>query len=98
MTTTPHDGLIKNVFTDVENARGELQTMLPPALVKRLDLNTLRVEPGSFVDEVLKERHSDILYSVRFLDVAAPSPAFLRCPGRSLSWRHHDSRTWEIEE
>ena len=68
MTTTPHDGLIKNVFTDVENARGELQTMLPPALVKRLDWNTLRVEPGSFVDEVLKERHSDILYSVRFLD------------------------------
>jgi predicted transposase/invertase (TIGR01784 family) len=66
MTSMPHDALVKAVFTDLENARGQLQALLPPALVEQLDWSTLRVEPGSFVDEALKERHSDILYSVRF--------------------------------
>ena len=100
----PHDALFKSVFADVENARGELQTMLPQALVQRLDWSTLRVEPGSFVDEVLKERHSDILYSVRFRD-DPKKLAFLyllfehqSAPDHWMPFRllRYDVRIWEV--
>jgi hypothetical protein len=48
----------------VEHAAGELRRMLPPAMVERVDWSTLAHCPGSFVDEALKERHTDLLFSV----------------------------------
>jgi predicted transposase/invertase (TIGR01784 family) len=59
-----HDALVKTAFSQVEHAEGELRLALPAALVARIDFSTLTLRPGSFVDEVLKERHSDLLYSV----------------------------------
>ncbi len=60
-----HDAFVKKVFSDPENLGGELRTLLPPALLAKLDLATIRTEPGSFVDERLKERHTDLLFSVK---------------------------------
>ena len=60
----PHDGLVKRIFTQPEAAAVELRQALSPVLARRLDWETLRVEPGSFVDSELKPTHSDILYSV----------------------------------
>jgi predicted transposase YdaD len=60
----PHDALFKYTFRHVEHAEGELRAMLPPALVARLKLETLRLVPGEFVDEHLSDRRSDILYAV----------------------------------
>lgn len=37
---------------------------LPRALVARLDFATLTLRPGSYVDEALRERHSDLLFSI----------------------------------
>jgi len=65
MTATPHDALFKAVFSQVELAAEELGCVLPPELVARMDLSTLALEAGSFVDEELRERHTDLLYSVR---------------------------------
>jgi predicted transposase/invertase (TIGR01784 family) len=59
-----HDALVKTAFSQVEHAEGELRLVLPAALVARIDFTTLALRPGSFVDEALKERHSDLLYSV----------------------------------
>lgn len=59
-----HDALVKAAFSQVEHAEGELRLMLPAELVARIDFSTLALRPGSFVDEALKERHSDLLYSV----------------------------------
>ncbi|MEZ4468948.1 MAG: Rpn family recombination-promoting nuclease/putative transposase [bacterium] len=53
MTPTPHDAS-SSAFGDPQHAAGELQAILPSALVARLDFAGLRVEPGSFVDEELE--------------------------------------------
>jgi hypothetical protein len=63
-----HDSLVKHAFSDVENARGVLATALPAAIVSRIDLGSLSLQPGSFVDENLQDRYSDILYAARISD------------------------------
>jgi len=60
-----HDSLVKHAFTDLDNARGLLATALPAAISARLDLSVLSLRSGSFVDENLQDRHSDILYAAR---------------------------------
>ncbi len=64
-TSTPHDALFKCTFGRPDVARSELQLVLPPALLARLDLSTLAVLPNSFVDEKLRQTHSDLLYSLQ---------------------------------
>lgn len=76
MTLTPdnpHDKLFKRTFSVRDNAIGELRLLLPAALLARIDLSTLEVVPGEFVDEALKSSHSDLLYSVQLAD----RPAFI---------------------
>ncbi len=60
-----HDNLVKHAFSDVENARGVLATALPAAIVARMDLSSLSLQPGTFVDENLQDRCSDLLYAAR---------------------------------
>jgi predicted transposase/invertase (TIGR01784 family) len=63
MQSNAHDALFKAAFSQVEHAAGELRHVLPPALSARLDFSTLRLRRGTFVDEALKERQSDLLFS-----------------------------------
>jgi hypothetical protein len=65
MQPNVHDALFKATFSQVEHAAGELRHILPPAIVAHLDLGTLALSPGSYVDEALKERSSDLLFSVQ---------------------------------
>ncbi|MFO0686267.1 MAG: Rpn family recombination-promoting nuclease/putative transposase [Sandaracinus sp.] len=65
MTARPHDALFKEVFSDLANARGELVSVLPKEISALVDWSTLRLEPGSFVDEALRETLTDLLFSVR---------------------------------
>ncbi len=60
-----HDALVKFAFSNVEHARGVLATALPPAIAARIDFATLRLVPGSFVDDALRDRHADLLFSAR---------------------------------
>jgi Putative transposase, YhgA-like len=59
----PHDSLFKSVFSDPAHAAGALQSCLPPALAAQIDWSQLRLCPGSFVDEQLRPRHTDLLFS-----------------------------------
>src|SRR4051812_5532481 len=63
MQPNVHDALFKTTFSQVEHAAGELRLILPEDLVARLDFATLALCTGSFVDEALKERSSDLLFS-----------------------------------
>lgn len=65
MLGSPHDRLFKHTFGHPENAASVLRTVLPQALLERLDLSTLELAPGSFVDAALSERHADLLYRVQ---------------------------------
>ncbi len=61
----PHDAFFKEVFSQAKAAEAEIEAMLPPDLAAELDFSTAELIPGSFVDEQLSERHSDLLWSVR---------------------------------
>ena len=65
MVDNPHDRLFKRTFSQPQHVMGELRAVLPPELVRQLDVSTLRLVGGSFVDEALSERHSDLLYEIR---------------------------------
>lgn len=68
---TPHDALFKHTFTQPEHAVGLLRGSLPAGLASAIDWQTLRQVPGSFVDEALRQHHSDLLFSVKFADLDA---------------------------
>jgi predicted transposase/invertase (TIGR01784 family) len=62
---SPHDALFKYVFRQPEHAASELRAIFPSALSERLDWRSLHLQPSSFVDEELRGRHADLLFSVR---------------------------------
>ena len=64
----PHDAFARRLFADLEHAADELRAVLPQALVARIDWTTLKREPGSYVDESLRARHTDLLFSMRTTD------------------------------
>src|SRR4051812_23801082 len=63
MQPSVHDAAFKAIFSDPQHAAGALRTALPAALAARIDWATLALEPGSFVDELLQDRHTDLLFS-----------------------------------
>ncbi|WP_312948632.1 Rpn family recombination-promoting nuclease/putative transposase [Superficieibacter sp.] len=63
-TSTPHDALFKQFLCHPDTARDFMEIHLPPALRQLCDLNTLRLEPGSFIKKDMRAYHSDVLWSV----------------------------------
>ncbi len=47
------------------NAASVLASVLPAKITGGLDLGGLRLEPGNFVDEEMRQRHTDLLFSTR---------------------------------
>lgn len=62
--TTPHDAVFKTFLSCVETARDFIKIHLPPSLLEICKLDTLRLEPGNFVEDDLRPYFSDILYSL----------------------------------
>ncbi|MCX4246025.1 Rpn family recombination-promoting nuclease/putative transposase [Paraliomyxa miuraensis] len=62
----PHDRLARRILSDPAAAGVELRHVLPARLVALLDFDDIRIEPGSFVDRVLDEGRTDVLYSIAF--------------------------------
>ena len=62
-TETPHDSVFRRIFAVPANAASQLRAVLPTGIAARLDLARLAPVPGSFVDEALKWRHSDVLFT-----------------------------------
>ena len=73
MTSRPHDALFKAAFANRSRAAALLQACLPPPIAALVDWATLRLEPGSFIDEALAETHTDLLLSAEFGD----APGFI---------------------
>lgn len=65
---TPHDATFRQFLTHPDVARDFMQLHLPENLLAICDLNTLKLESGSFVEEDLRQYYSDILYSLRTLN------------------------------
>lgn len=64
-TATPHDAVFKKIMSYPEMARDFLDIHLPPALREMCDLQTLKLEPGSFIEQDLRAFYSDVLWSLK---------------------------------
>ncbi|MEB5752844.1 Rpn family recombination-promoting nuclease/putative transposase [Citrobacter cronae] len=64
-TSTPHDAVFKKFLNHPETARDFLDTYLPASLRELCDLNTLKLESGSFIEEDLRVSYSDVLWSLK---------------------------------
>ncbi len=70
---SPHDKYFKEVFSHADSAASFFQNYLPAKLAPHLDWSSLALQPGTFVDEKLAVRQSDLLYHV----TAKKKPLFL---------------------
>ncbi|MBW5879303.1 Rpn family recombination-promoting nuclease/putative transposase [Yersinia enterocolitica] len=64
-TPTPHDATFRQFLTQPEIARDFMELHLPAELRTICNLNTLKLESGSFVEDDLRQYFSDVLYSVK---------------------------------
>ncbi|WP_252341795.1 Rpn family recombination-promoting nuclease/putative transposase [Escherichia coli] len=67
-TPTPHDAAFMAMMENPSVARDFLEAELPPAQLQRCDMNTLKLEPATFVDPDLRQFASDVLWSMRTTD------------------------------
>ncbi|EAO9467364.1 Rpn family recombination-promoting nuclease/putative transposase [Salmonella enterica] len=86
-----HDGLFKLFLREPDTARDFLAVHLPADIRTQVRLDTLKLEPGSFVDQKLRELHSDVLYSV---ETAEGHAGYIYClvehqstADRMMAWR-----------
>ncbi|EDQ8707982.1 Rpn family recombination-promoting nuclease/putative transposase [Salmonella enterica] len=86
-----HDGLFKLFLREPDTARDFLAVHLPADIRAQVRLDTLKLEPGSFVDQKLRELHSDVLYSV---EAAEGHAGYIYClvehqstADRMMAWR-----------
>ncbi|MFO0592873.1 MAG: Rpn family recombination-promoting nuclease/putative transposase [Polyangiaceae bacterium] len=62
-SSSPHDALFKHVFGRPEHASAFLRDVAPADLAAFVDWSSLKRRPGSFVNEELREQHTDLLFS-----------------------------------
>ncbi|EJQ3859176.1 Rpn family recombination-promoting nuclease/putative transposase [Salmonella enterica] len=86
-----HDGLFKLFLREPDTARDFLAVHIPADIRAQVRLDTLKLEPGSFVDQKLRELHSDVLYSV---ETAEGHAGYIYClvehqstADRMMAWR-----------
>ncbi len=60
-----HDGLAKRILTDPIAAYEFISHYLPESCKELLDLTTINVEKESFVEEDLKQKFSDVVFSIK---------------------------------
>ncbi len=73
---TPHNNFFQFALSNLTTARSLLETQLPAEVIAEIDLDTLRVENGTFVDPALRGRQSDMLYSAEFATRLVYPPTF----------------------
>jgi predicted transposase/invertase (TIGR01784 family) len=67
-SSSPHDALIRAVFSRKEEAIGELRAALPASIAAAIDWSTLALVNAHFIDEALATRESDLLYTAKRAD------------------------------
>ena len=64
-TSTPHDAVFKKIMSYPEMARDFLEIHLPIALREICDLQTLKLESTSFIEQDLRAYYSDVVWSLK---------------------------------
>ena len=61
-----HDKLFKAAFSEKELVIDFINNFLPKEIHKKIDTNSLSLQPNSYITPSLKEFYSDIIYSCKF--------------------------------
>ncbi|MDO8954235.1 MAG: Rpn family recombination-promoting nuclease/putative transposase [Gammaproteobacteria bacterium] len=61
----PHDLIFQDYLSNMAVARDMVDVHLPEHIKKKCDINTLKVEPTSFVEKSLRKHQADVLYSLK---------------------------------
>lgn len=61
----PHDATFRQFLTHPDVTRDFMQLHLPTEFREICDLNSLKLESGSFVEDELRQYFSDVLYSLK---------------------------------
>ena len=64
----PHDKVIRETYSNKENARSLLTDKLPDKVLKLMNLDSLEISKDSFIEKELADYYSDILYRVDLTD------------------------------
>jgi hypothetical protein len=91
----PHDLVFRFTFSRVVHARGALRVLVGEELAPSLDWSTLRLEPGTYVEEALRGSMSDLLFSLCFRGSVRRALGYLlwdhqRQPDRMMPLRLHN--------
>ena len=62
----PHDRYFKQLLGDKKRAQHFIRGAFPPALLQKLQLQTLQPEPDSYLDEELRAHFADLVYSCHY--------------------------------
>lgn len=63
-TQNPHDKFFKESFSKLSVAKDFLNNYLPQSLINAIDIDTLKPQKDSFINEELEESFSDLLFKV----------------------------------
>ncbi len=63
-SSTPHDAAFKGFMFKLDNARDFFDIHLPSHIKQLCDFKTLAITNSSFIDNQLRTRLSDMLYTV----------------------------------
>lgn len=62
---TPHNNFFHYMLSHLPSARSFIETQLSPSALAEMEMATLRLETTSFIDADLREKYSDLLFSVQ---------------------------------
>ena len=63
-----HDKLFKAAMAHSEVVKDFIESYFPASLLKQVDLKTLALESGSYIDQELMRSETDILYKVKLIE------------------------------
>jgi len=69
----PHEGVFHKVFRNPDNTKYFLEQHLPPEIQRSMDLDSLRLENVSYVDDNLRKHFSDLVFSLMLKGEEIPS-------------------------
>jgi len=78
----PHDRLFGKSLQNIDIAKDFFSYNLPPRVLNVVDLNTLALEPDSFVKKDGRVRFKDLVYGIKIKDK----------PGRLFTLWEHQSK------
>ncbi|MBI3654701.1 MAG: Rpn family recombination-promoting nuclease/putative transposase [Acidobacteria bacterium] len=100
----PHDAFFKQLMSRLEVARDFLQNYLPEKVIAALDVRSLELVDGSFVDEELKDHLSDLIFRVKLKRGGKAYIYILfehkSSPDKWVAWQvlRYSIRVWEAEK